>query len=36
MQFIAIGSELKMMTERAQEVLSAVAPERVEQGLVRY
>ena len=36
MQFIAIGSELKMMTERATEILMAVAPDRVEQGLVRY
>jgi 4-hydroxy-2-oxoheptanedioate aldolase len=36
MQFIAIGSELKMMTERAQQVLTAVAPDRVAQGLVRY
>lgn len=36
MRFIAIGSELKMMTERAQQVLSAVAPDRVAQGLVRY
>lgn len=36
MQFLAIGSELKMMTERAIEILSVVAPERVERGLVRY
>lgn len=36
MQFIAVGSELKMMTERAQEILSAVFPDRANQGLVRY
>jgi 4-hydroxy-2-oxoheptanedioate aldolase len=36
MQFIAIGSELRFMTQKAQEVLRAVQPEGAEKELARY
>ncbi|HTM54474.1 MAG TPA: aldolase/citrate lyase family protein [Pirellulales bacterium] len=36
MQFIAIGSELRMMTERAAEIVKAVQPEGQHQELVKY
>lgn len=36
MRFIAIGSELRMMTERAQEILQIVLPDRVQTGIARY
>ena len=36
MQFIAIGSELRMMTQRATEIVRAVAPEGAQQELVKY
>ncbi len=36
MRFIAIGSELRMMTERAQEILNQVMPNRDKKDLARY
>ncbi len=36
MQFIAIGSELRMMTERAGEILQAVHPDGTKKELVKY
>ena len=36
MQFIAIGSELRMMTQKAQEMVRAVYPETADKGLARY
>ncbi len=36
MQFIAIGSELRMMTQRAAEIVRAIAPEDAPQELVKY
>ncbi len=36
MQFIAIGSELRMMTQRATETVRAVYPEAADKGLARY
>jgi 4-hydroxy-2-oxoheptanedioate aldolase len=36
MQFIAVGSELRMMTEGAQEALAALAPGREAKDLARY
>jgi 4-hydroxy-2-oxoheptanedioate aldolase len=36
MQFIAIGSELRFMTQRAQEVIRAVRPEIGDKDLARY
>jgi 4-hydroxy-2-oxoheptanedioate aldolase len=36
MQFIAIASELRMMTERAAEIIRAVRPEGAKKELVKY
>lgn len=36
MQFIAIGSELRFMTQRAQEVVRGVHPDADEKDLARY
>jgi 4-hydroxy-2-oxoheptanedioate aldolase len=36
MQFIAIGSELRMMTEKAGEILKAVHPEQARQEFAKY
>jgi 4-hydroxy-2-oxoheptanedioate aldolase len=36
MQFIAIGSELRMMTEKATEILQAVHAEGAKKELVKY
>ena len=36
MQFIAIGSELRFMTQKAQETLRAIQPESAEKELARY
>lgn len=36
MQFIAVGSELRMMTEKAAETLAAVRPEGAKKELVKY
>jgi 4-hydroxy-2-oxoheptanedioate aldolase len=36
MQFIAIGSELRFMTQKAQEVLRAVQPDGAQKELARY
>ena len=36
MQFIAVGSELRMMTQKAQEVLRTLHPEQGEKDLARY
>jgi len=36
MQFLAIGSELKFMTEKAQEVVERVNPERAAKDVARY
>jgi 4-hydroxy-2-oxoheptanedioate aldolase len=36
MRFIAVASELRMMTERAQELLSAVTPQSAAKDTVRY
>ena len=36
MQFLAIGSDLRMLTTKAEEILKAVSPERARDGLARY
>jgi 4-hydroxy-2-oxoheptanedioate aldolase len=36
MQFIAIGSELRMMTEKANEILRVVHPEEEQKEVVKY
>jgi len=36
MQFIAVGSDLRLMTQRAQEVVSSVFPEQVAEDVARY
>jgi len=36
MQFIAIGSELRMMTERATEILRAISPDGPAREFVKY
>ena len=36
LQFIAVGSELRMMTERAQETLKALDPQQEAKELARY
>jgi 4-hydroxy-2-oxoheptanedioate aldolase len=36
MQFIAIGSELRFMTQKAQETLQAIQPEAAAKELARY
>ena len=36
MQFIAVGSELRMMSLTAQEIVRAVNPESAEKDLARY
>jgi hypothetical protein len=36
MQFIAIGSELRMMTERGRELLAQLDPERLNKDSIGY
>ena len=36
MQFIAVGSELRMMTQKAQQIVRAVNPESADKDLARY
>jgi hypothetical protein len=36
MRFLAIGSDLRMMTERAQQVLRTVKPEGEGKDVARY
>jgi hypothetical protein len=36
MQFLAIGSELRMMTSEAQAVIRALRPERATRDVARY
>ena len=36
MQFIAIGSDLRMMTQKAQEVVQAITPEAAAKDVARY
>jgi 4-hydroxy-2-oxoheptanedioate aldolase len=36
MQFIAVGSELRFMTQKAQETLRSLRPETGEKELARY
>jgi hypothetical protein len=36
MQFIAVGSEMRMMTERAQETLAGLNPQHEAKELARY
>ncbi len=36
MQFIAIGSELRMMTQKAQEIWRQVSPEATDRDVARY
>jgi 4-hydroxy-2-oxoheptanedioate aldolase len=36
MQFIAIGCELRMMTERAAEIVKTVQPDGPQKELVKY
>ena len=36
MQFIAIGSELRFMTQKAQETLRALNPEAATKELAKY
>jgi 4-hydroxy-2-oxoheptanedioate aldolase len=36
MRFIAVGSELRMMTERAQEILLQLKPEKQPRDIARY
>ena len=36
MQFLAVGSELRMMTQQAQEVVENLIPEAVASDVARY
>lgn len=36
MQFLAIGSDLRMLSRKAGEILKAIHPERAREGLARY
>jgi 4-hydroxy-2-oxoheptanedioate aldolase len=36
MQFIAIGSDLRMMTQKAQEVIQDISPENAAEDVARY
>jgi hypothetical protein len=36
MQFIAIGSDLRMMTERGREWLAQIDPERLNKSTIGY
>ena len=36
MQFIAVGSELKLMTQKAQEVVSELWPDKAAKDIARY
>lgn len=36
MRFLAVGSDLKMLTERSQEVLKALHPEQQQKDIARY
>jgi 4-hydroxy-2-oxoheptanedioate aldolase len=36
MQFIAIGSDLRLMTQKAQETIAAIAPDRAATGAAAY
>lgn len=36
MQFIAIGSELRMMTQQAQQIVAELQPEQAQKDLARY
>ncbi len=36
MQFLAIGSDLRMLTQTAEEVLRTVYPQRARSGLAKY
>ena len=36
MQFIAVASDLKMLTEKAQETVAEINPERQQQDIARY
>jgi 4-hydroxy-2-oxoheptanedioate aldolase len=36
MQFLAVGSDLRMLTTKAEEVLRVLCPDRAAQGVARY
>ena len=36
MQFLAIGSDLRMLTTKAEEILKRLGPEKGREGLARY
>jgi hypothetical protein len=36
MQFLAVGSELRMMTERARDVLAQLDPMRLSKDTIGY
>ncbi|HAY80815.1 MAG TPA: hypothetical protein DCY79_13490 [Planctomycetaceae bacterium] len=36
MQFIAVASDLKMLTERAQETVAQIKPETQQEDIARY
>jgi hypothetical protein len=36
MQFIAIGSELRFMTQKAQEILQGIRPQSEAKEMARY
>jgi 4-hydroxy-2-oxoheptanedioate aldolase len=36
MRFIAVGSELRFMVQKAQETLDVILPSRVRQEVVKY
>jgi hypothetical protein len=36
MQFLAVGSDLRMLTQKAEETLAALYPEREKKDLARY
>jgi 4-hydroxy-2-oxoheptanedioate aldolase len=36
MQFIAVGSDLRMMTQRAQEIVEAIRPQAEKKDVARY
>ena len=36
MQFLAVGSDLRMMTQKAQETIEVLKPQRERKDVARY
>jgi 4-hydroxy-2-oxoheptanedioate aldolase len=36
MRFIAVGSELRFLTQKAQEVLEVIKPQKEQKDIVKY